>query len=235
MPWPRGTFPGENPIGRVLSIWDKPRTIVGVVGSIKDSPTDAAAVPAFWWPHAQQPYPAQMLVVRTDRDPLDIVPELRQMLARLDPELPLADVRTLEDVAAAATAERRFVLAMTALFAAAALLLAAVGAYGVLAWTVRQRTREMGVRVALGARSRDVLVLVLSQSGRLALTGVVAGSIAALASGRVLQALLFGVSARDAATFAAAGGTMLLISCLAAVGPAWAATRADPVKALRLE
>ncbi len=228
-------FPGENPIGRVLSIWDKPRTIVGVVGSIKDSPTDAAAVPAFWWPHAQQPNPAQMLVVRTDRDPLDIVPELRQMLARLDPELPLADVRTLEDVAASATAERRFVLAMTALFAAAALLLAAVGAYGVLAWTVRQRTREMGVRVALGARSRDVLVLVLSQSGRLALTGVVAGSIAALASGRVLQALLFGVSARDAATFAAAGGTMLLISCLAAVGPAWAATRADPVKALRLE
>ena len=115
-------FPGENPIGRVLSIWDKPRTIVGVVGSIKDSPTDAAAVPAFWWPHVQQPNPAQMLVVRTDRDPLDIVPELRQMLARLDPELPLADVRTLEDVAASATAERRFVLAMTALFAAAALL-----------------------------------------------------------------------------------------------------------------
>ena len=93
----------------------------------------------------------------------------------------------------------------------------------------------MGVRVALGARSRDVLVLVLSQSGRLALTGVVAGSIAALASGRVLQARLVGVSARAAATFAAAGGTMLLISCLAAVGPAWAATRADPVKALRLE
>ena len=91
--WPRGTFLERTRIGRVLSIWDGPRTIVGVVASIKDSPTDAAAVPAFWWPHVQQPNPAQMLVVRTDRDALDIVPELRRVLARLDPELPLADVQ----------------------------------------------------------------------------------------------------------------------------------------------
>ena len=228
-------FPGENSLGRVLSIWDRPRTIVGIVASVKDSPTDAMAVPAFWWPHAQQAFAVEMLVVRTDRDALEIVPELRRVLARLDPELPLADIRALDDVAAAATGQRRFVLAMTALFAGAALLLAAVGAYGVLAWTVRQRTRELGVRVALGARRQDVLLLVLTHGGRLALAGIVTGSIAALASGRVLQALLYGVSPRDAGTFAAAGGAMFVISCLAAAGPAWAATRANPVEALRLE
>jgi ABC-type antimicrobial peptide transport system permease subunit len=124
---------------------------------------------------------------------------------------------------------------MTALFAGAALLLAAVGAYGVLAWTVRQQTRELGVRVALGARRKDVLLLVLTHGGRLALAGIFVGSIAALASGRVLQALLYGVSPRDAGTFAAAAVAMFLISGLAAAGPAWAATRANPVEALRLE
>jgi len=228
-------FAGEDPLGRVLSIWDKPRTIVGVVASVKDSPTDAAAVPAFWWPHAQQSFPAQTLVVRTNRNALDVIPELRRAVARLDPELPLAEVMTLDDIAAAATAQRRFVLAMTALFAGAALLLAAVGAYGVLAWTVRQRTRELGVRVALGARRQDVLLLVLTHGGRLALAGIVMGSIAALASGPVLQALLYGISPRDVGTFAAAGAAMFLISCIAAAGPAWAATRANPVEALRLE
>jgi predicted permease len=228
-------FPGENGLGRVLTIWDKPRTIVGIVSSVKDNPTDAAAVPAFWWPHAQLPFAAQTLVVRTGRGAYDIVPELRRALTRLDPELPLAEIRTLDDIAASATAQRRFVLAMTALFAGAALLLAAVGAYGVLAWTVRQQTRELGVRVALGARRQDVLLLVLTHGGRLALAGIFVGSIAALASGRVLQALLYGVSPRDAGTFAAAAVAMFLISGLAAAGPAWAATRANPVEALRLE
>ena len=132
------------------------------------------------------------------------------------PELPLADIRTLDEIAAAANAQRRFVLAMTALFAGAALLLAAVGAYGVLAWTVRQRTRELGVRVALGARRQDVLLLVLTHGGRLALDGIVVGSIAALASGRVLQALLYGVSPRDAAHVCGRRGAMFVIACLAA-------------------
>jgi putative ABC transport system permease protein len=228
-------FPGENPLGRALDVWGRQRTIVGVVGDVKDAPTDAAAVPAFWWPHAQQPFPGVMVVVASDQDPATLVPALRQVVGRLDPELPLAEVRSMNEIAAAANAQRRFVLAMTALFAVAALLLAAVGAYGVLAWTVRQRTRELGVRVALGARRRDVLLLVLRHGGQLASAGIFVGAVAALASGRVLQALLYGVSPRDAATFAAAASAMLVIACLAALGPAWAATRADPVEALRLE
>jgi predicted permease len=228
-------FPGEDPLGRALDLWGKPRTIVGIVGDVKDMPTDAAAVPAFWWPHAQQPFSGVTVVVRSDRDPMGLAPALREVVSRLDPELPVAEIRPLGDIAAAANAQRRFVLAMTALFAAAALLLAAVGAYGVLAWTVRQRTRELGVRVALGAQRQDVLLLVLAHGGRLASIGIVVGALAALASGRVLQALLYGVSPRDAATFAVAGSAMLVIASLAALGPAWAATRADPVEALRLE
>jgi putative ABC transport system permease protein len=194
-----------------------------------------AAVPAFWWPHEQVSRPAMSLVVRTEREPLGLVPDIRRIVARLDPELPLTDIRTLDEIVSAANAQRRFVLTMTVLFAGAALLLAAVGAYGVLAWTVRQRTRELGVRVALGARRQDVLLLVLRHGGQLASIGIVVGAVAALASGRVLQALLYGVSPRDAATFAAAASAMLVIACLAALGPAWAATRANPVEALRLE
>jgi predicted permease len=231
----RKYFPGESAIGRVLDVWDRPATIVGIVGDVKDRPTDAAAVPAFWWPQAQKPFPGLMLAVRTERDSFAIVPDLRRAVAALDPELPLAEIRTLDDITAAATARQRFVLVMTALFAAAALLLAAVGAYGVLAWTVRQRARERGVRVALGARRRDVLLLVLAHSGRLSLAGIAAGSLAALAAGSVLQALLFNVSARDLTTFAVAASSMLVIGCAAALGPAWAAMRADPVEALRLE
>ena len=228
-------FSGENPLGRALDLWGEQRTIVGVVGDVKDAPTAVAAVPAFWWPHEQVSRPAMSLVVRTEREPLGLVPDIRRIVARLDPELPITDIRTLDEIVSAANAQRRFVLAMTVLFAGAALLLAAVGAYGVLAWTVRQRTRELGVRVALGARRQDVLLLVLRHGGQLASIGIVVGAVAALASGRVLQALLYGVSPRDAATFAAAASAMLVIACLAALGPAWAATRANPVEALRLE
>jgi predicted permease len=228
-------FPRQSPIGRVLDVWGEKRTIVGVVGDVKDAPTAATAAPALWWPQEQVSRPAMSLVVRTKREPYALVPDIRGVVARLDPELPVTEIRTLDEIAAAANAQRRFVLAMTALFAAAALLLAAVGAYGVLAWTVRQRTRELGVRVALGARRQDVLLLILRHGGRLASIGIVVGAVAALASGRVLQALLYGVSPRDAATFAAAASAMLVIACLAALGPAWAATRADPVEALRLE
>jgi putative ABC transport system permease protein len=228
-------FPGESPLGRALNLWGEQRSIVGVVGDVKDAPTAGAAVPAFWWPQEQMSRPGMSLVVRTEREPLGLVPDIRRIVARLDPELPITDIRTLDEIVSSANAQRRFVLAMTVLFAGAALLLAAVGAYGVLAWTVRQRTRELGVRVALGARRQDVLLLVLRHGGQLASIGIVVGAVAALASGRVLQALLYGVSPRDAATFAAAASAMLVIACLAALGPAWAATRADPVEALRLE
>jgi predicted permease len=229
-------FPGESALNRVLDVFGDKRTIVGVVGDVKDSPADAATVPALWWPHAQMPFPGMTVVVRAvDADATGVLGDIRRAVQRLDPDLPLAEVHTLEDIAVAANAQRRFVLVLTALFAAAALLLAAVGAYGVLAWTVRQRTRELGIRVALGADRRSVLLLVLGQGLRLAALGLTIGCVAALASGGILRALLFGVSPRDAGTFGAAAVTMLLISALAAFFPALSATRASPAEALRLE
>jgi predicted permease len=229
-------FPGETALNHVLDVFGAKRTIVGVVGDVKDSPTEPATVPALWWPHGQMPFTGMTLVARAGvGDPMGLLGDIRRAVQRLDPDLPLADVHTLDDIAAAANAQRRFVLVLTALFAAAALLLAAVGAYGVLAWTVRQRTRELGIRVALGADRRSVLLLVLGQGLRLAVLGLTIGCVAAVASGGLLRALLFGVSPRDAGTFAAAALTMLLISALAAFFPALSATRASPVEALRLE
>ena len=232
----RKYFTGLRPVGRVVDIWDTKWTIVGVVGDVKDQPADAEAVPAFWWPVAQNPMRSVTLVVRTvNDDSLAIVPDVRQVLARLDSQLPLAEVRTLGTIAANANAQRRFLLAMTLLFAAVALSLAALGAYGVLSWTVRQRTRELGIRMALGADRRAVLRLVLGQGLRLALAGLAAGLLLSLASGQVLARLLYGMSPRDAGTFAVAAIVMIVMSALATLGPAFTATRTSPVEALRAD
>ena len=232
----RKYLPGGPAVGRVLDIWDAKCTIVGVVGDVKDQPADAEAVPAFWWPHAQSPRPADDLVVRTaSTDPVALVPDVRRVVQRLDPQLPLAEVRTLEDVADAANAQRRFLLAVTLLFAGVALALSALGAYGVLSWTVRQRTRELGIRMALGADRQSILREVLGDGVRLAAVGLAAGLVLALAGGRVLAGLLYGMSPRDGGTFAAATVLMLVMSALAALGPAVTATRTSPVEALRAE
>jgi predicted permease len=228
---------GSGPVlDRVLDFWGDKWTIVGVVSDVKDQPADAEAVPAFWWPVAQNPMRGAALVVRTATDdPLVIVPDLRQVLARLDAQLPLAEVRTLETIAANANAQRRFLLAMTLLFAAVALSLAALGAYGVLSWTVRQRTRELGIRMALGADRRSVLGLVVGQGLRLAAVGLCVGLGLALASGQVVARLLYGMSPRDATTYGAAALVMLAMSALATLGPAFTATRTSPVEALRTD
>jgi predicted permease len=224
-----------DPVGHRADLWGEKRTIVGVVNDIKDSPADASAVPAFWFPHAQVPFSEMALVVRTAGDPSAMTADVRRLLRSLDAELPLAEVRTLEDIASAANGQRRFILAMILLFAAAATLLALIGAYGVLTWSVRQRSRELGIRMALGAARGQVLGLVVRQGLWFGGLGLAGGLLVALASSRVLQTLLFGVSPRDGWTFGIAGAAMLLLTILAALGPALSATRTNPVEALRAD
>ena len=228
-------FPGGSPVGQEVDLWGAHRRIVGVVGDVKDTPADPAALPAFWYPHPQIPFPSLSLVVRTTGAPSAATGDLRRLLHSMDPELPLADVRPLEDIAAAANGQRRFILAMILLFAATATLLAIVGAYGVLTWSVRQRSRELGIRVALGAARSQVLGLVVRQGIWFGIAGMIGGLVMAFASTTVLQTLLFGVSPRDGWAYATAGATMLALSVLAALGPALTATRTNPVEALRLE
>jgi predicted permease len=231
----RKFFGKIDPVGHQADLWGEKRTIVGVVNDIKDSPADASAVPAFWFPHSQIPFSEMALVVRTTGDSTAMIADVRRLLRSLDAELPLAEVRTLDEIASAANGQRRFILAMILLFAGAATVLALVGAYGVLTWSVRQRSRELGIRVALGAARGQVLGLVVRQGLWFAGVGLAGGLLVALASSRVLQTLLFGVSPRDGWTFVIAGGTMLVLTILAALGPALSATRTNPVEALRAD
>jgi predicted permease len=228
-------FADTGAVGQEVDLWGARRRIVGVVGDIKDTPATPAATPAFWYPHQQLPFPTMSIVVRAKGDPQAVTADLRRALRSLDPELPLADVRTLDEIAASANGQRRFILAMILLFAGAATVLALVGAYGVLTWSVRQRSRELGIRVALGAARGQVLGLVVRQGLWLAGVGLAGGLLVALVSSRVLQALLFGVSPRDGWTFGIAGGTMLVLTVLAALGPALSATKTNPVEALRAD
>ena len=229
-------LPGGSPVGPAgRSCGARTERIVGVVGDVKDTPADAGGasgvlVSAFadLVPVGE---PRRAHGGRSVGDHAD----LRRLLHAMDPELPLADVRPLEDIAAAANGQRRFVLAMILLFAATATLLAIVGAYGVLTWSVRQRSRELGIRVALGAARSQVLALVVRQGIWFGVAGMIGGLALAFASTKVLQTLLFGVSPRDGWAYAAAGAAMLALTVLAALGPALTATRTNPVEVLRLE
>jgi putative ABC transport system permease protein len=235
----RQTWPGRAAIGRRLTI-DEQRgvTVVGVVGDVRVEGLDAAAPPIVYVPFAQATfgvYPdwGMDLVVRTDADTPPLAAALRAEVARLDPALPVFAVRTVDDVLGGWMARRRAAAILFGAFALITVTLAAVGLHGVLAQATRQRTREIGVRVALGARPRDIARLVLGEGLSLATAGVLIGVALATVTGRVLSSLLYGVTPGDPATIA---GTAALLSALAvgiASGPARRASRVDPVTALR--
>ncbi len=230
----RKYFPGEDPVGRTLEIWDHKPVIVGVVGDVKDAPADVEAKPAFLWPLAQQTFSATTVVVRADA-PTGLYEGVRAAVAAVDPELPVTNLRPLAEVARDAHARRRFLLSMVAAFAALALLLAAVGAYGVLSYAVERRRREIGIRLALGAGANRILRDVLGQSLGLAVRGVVLGLALALVLAHLMRSLLYGITARDPLTLLAAAATILIVSTLAAAHPAWRATRSEPARILRSE
>lgn len=231
----RRHFPDVDPVGQRIVVFGAPRDVVGVVGDVRYGGLATDAPPVMYFPLRQAPQPALALVARVAGDPLGIVPALRREIGAIDPELALFGVTTASGFLAESVSERRFTLNLIAAFAAVALLLAALGVYGVLSHLVAERRRELGVRLALGAAPASVFALVLGEGARIAVLASLIGSVAALAGGRLLHSLLFGVGPRDPVAFLAALPTLLAAALLASALPALRATRVDPAKTLREE
>ena len=236
-------FPGEDPLGRTITLgWGRgpgrPKAggvVVGVVGDVKDHGLSEAHPPEIYLPFAQRPMLNMSLVLRTRDDPRPLAAAARAALHELDPNLPLLRVQTLEDVVSGSIARPRFYALLLAFFAATAVALAALGVFGVLSYAVSQRSREIGLRLALGALPRDLLRMVLGQAVRLVAIGLAIGIPAALLLSRSLASLLFGLTPTDPATLA---GVVLLLGAAALFAgalPAWRAARVDPLHALRIE
>jgi predicted permease len=237
--WPDGEAIGQRLLmggGSTDSVW---RTVVGIVGDVRHRGLDTEPRPEIYLPHAQFPAgtgPAlrtMRLALRVAGDPAAVAAPLRAALAELDPDIPLTEVQTMEEALGVWAAERRLTMLVVAAFALLALALGAVGVYGVMAHLVTQRTREIGIRIALGAVPREILRLVVSQGVRLALLGIAAGLLGAFGASRLLTRLLFQVAPTDMPTFVATALTLALVAVAASLIPAVRAVRTDPVDALR--
>jgi putative ABC transport system permease protein len=236
----RQFFPDEDPIGKRLIIsWDHPSLpdeIIGVVGDARLTSVDGEMRPAIYWPHARQAaYSSMTFAVRADGDPLALTGSLLGEIRSIDAELPVADIRTMGEVVSTSTSRPRFNMLLLALFAAVALVLAAVGIYGVMAYSVNQRTHEIGIRMALGASGTDVMRLIVGQGMLLVLAGVGLGLIGAFFLTGLMSSLLFGVNATDPATFLSISLILAGVAFVACYIPARRATRVDPMVALRYE
>ena len=235
----RKHFPDEEPIGQRLDVamFEKPTPaeIIGVVGNVRyDSLVDESP-PAVYFPHADLVYPFMTLVIRTDGEPSAIAPAVQREIRTLDPNQPVSNVRTMNQVMSEWVARSRFNTLLLGLFAGLATLLSAVGIFGVMNYSVALRTRELGLRLAVGAQPRQVLLLVLKQGLLLTIFGVVVGLAAAFALTRLLSGLLFGVEAVDVTTFTTISLLLVLVSLLACYLPARRAMRIDPLTALRYQ
>lgn len=232
-------FPNEDALGKRIAISMRPplvpTEIIGVVGDVKHTQLDQAAEPMSYWPMAQLPYSFMTFTLRTRGDATAVAATVRNVIQTLDQQQPVGEVRTLDSLVGNSIARQRFNTLLLVAFAAVALLLSAIGIYGVMTYSVTQRTHELGVRVALGASARDVLKLPLGQGMKLASAGVGIGLLCALALTRLLKTLLFGVSATDPLTFAVIALSLALVALLACYLPARRATKVDPMIALRGE
>ena len=231
-------FPNDSAMGQRILIGyptNSSREIVGIVGDVKDSDLSARQTAQIYVPFVQNPLWAADIAVRARGNPSSLGGALREQIRAIDSALPVAEVKPMEEAIGSSIAQPRFRTALLSLFGAAALLLAAIGIYGVLAYTVTQQTREIGIRMALGANPGRVLRLVLARGLRLAGAGTAIGVLAALVLTRLLGSLLFDVSATDPLTFAAVAGLLLAVALLACYVPARRAMRVDPMVALRYE
>jgi putative ABC transport system permease protein len=229
-------FAGEDPVGqRLRPNWMTKGfyEIVGVVGDVRHRGLEGDLVQTIYLPSLRLGY--TNLVIRTTNNPISLAAAVRKEVAAIDPHQPVANIKTMEQWVSSSVAEPRFRTLLLGLFSAVALLLSVVGIYGVLSYAVTQRTHDLGIRMALGARAGDVLGMVIRQGMKLAFAGIAIGLAAAFALTRLMQELLFGVQATDPMTFAAIALLLAIIALLACYLPARRAAQVDPMIALRHE
>jgi putative ABC transport system permease protein len=236
----RRYFPDQDPIGKQMSFGllpksNVPRKIVGVVGDVRDTALTREPGPMMYVPFAQSPLWGGEVVVRSSSSAASVAAGIRAAVRSIDPNLPVTNVASFPEVLGASVAPERFRTLLMALFGAMALLLAAVGIFGVIAYGVSQRTREIGIRMALGAKKGEILEMVVGQGLKLALVGVAAGTAGALVLTRFLSSLLYGVKPTDPLTFIAVSLILIAVALLASYLPARRATKVDPMTALRYE
>jgi predicted permease len=244
----RSYFPGQDPIGKHVNFteFNVQAEIVGVVGHVKQYALDAdppgALQAQFFYPFMQIPEKVMSMVaksvavvLRTQGDPTAIMGQVREAVREIDPRQVIYNVQTMDDVVATSYAARRLTMILLTGFAVLALTLACVGIYGVISYLVGQRTQEIGIRMALGAQRRDILVLVLGEGTRMALLGAAIGTAASLVLTRLMAKQLFGVSAHDPVTYVSVAFVLMLVAIAACYIPARRAVRVDPMKCLRWE
>jgi predicted permease len=239
----RQVWPGENPIGKLIRNDPRPEwaEVIGVVADVRTESLEKAPPLMVYVPYWDGAYwqggvwGGESFVMRTAQDPAAMANALRSVFHELDPELPVANVETMREIFSESVSSRRFQTILAGAFAAAALLLACFGIYGVISYTVTRRTNEIGIRIALGAQASQVSMLVLRQGIRPVIAGLIAGVAAALAAGELIRSFLFGASAHDPAAISAVVAILLVVAIAACWTPARRASRIDPMVALRTD
>jgi putative ABC transport system permease protein len=230
---------GEQPLSQSISVlMDRENPygqIIGVVGDVREGSLDKEPEPTVYYNHGHLTYSGMTFAVRTGSRPLALAGSIRRVIQGLDPDQPIAELRTMDEVLAETVSRQRFSALLLVVFAAVALALAAIGIYGILSYAVTERTSEIGVRMALGAQSRHVLSLVLGQGFRLVAAGLLAGTATAVVLTRLLSGLLFGVRPTDPATFISVAALLMVVAMLATYLPARRAALTSPIRALRYE
>ena len=232
-------FPNEDPIGKRLVIDmrdpNPPTQIIGIVGDVKHESLDAKIEPAVYWPHSELPISFMTLVIRVKGNLVSAIPTINKAIRPIDPQLAFSEFRTLEETMGDSYAKNQFNMVLLFILSVVAVTLAMIGIYGVMSHSVAQRTQEMGIRMALGARAEDVLKLILKQGGKLIAIGTIIGLAGGLAVTTLMESLLFGTSSSDPKTFAFVTLTIVFVAFAACWIPARRASKVDPITALHYE